>query len=239
MKKLIAAALLLISSPSWASITFDSASVQLQVTTGVPNDFDVANASGVASTPGEMPVAALSRTKSADQITVSANGLISADFASTASAGFILELLDASRVAPAGSMGGSASLLGSFFYYFTSDTPFTATYSNAASFVGTTGGLVQLTSLADSKTVFSPELMGTGAVTSAVLAPGKYGFLTRVSSVAGPTTTDTSSASGRLSFLLAPAAVPEPAAWLLMIVGFGLVGAMMRRSGRPLRGAAV
>ena len=34
---------------------------------------------------------------------------------------------------------------------------------------------------------------------------------------------------GTVSFILNAAAVPEPAAWALMIVGFGGVGAMLRR----------
>ncbi len=33
--------------------------------------------------------------------------------------------------------------------------------------------------------------------------------------------------------------VPEPATWLMMIVGFGFVGAMLRRGRRPVRGEAV
>lgn len=46
--------------------------------------------------------------------------------------------------------------------------------------------------------------------------------------VAG-TTGGTASYSGVISFNAAAAAVPEPAAWALMILGFGGTGAMLRR----------
>lgn len=41
---------------------------------------------------------------------------------------------------------------------------------------------------------------------------------------------------GTASFLVRTA-VPEPAVWVMMLAGFGLVGAALRRSGVPLRGA--
>ncbi len=42
-----------------------------------------------------------------------------------------------------------------------------------------------------------------------------------------------SSGSGSASFLTVTAAVPEPATWSLMILGFGVTGAVLRRRERP------
>ena len=55
---------------------------------------------------------------------------------------------------------------------------------------------------------------------SATLAAGTYTLYV-------PTTTNTQALSGTLS--AGAAAVPEPASWAMMMVGFGAVGSLMRR----------
>ncbi|TPE63607.1 PEP-CTERM sorting domain-containing protein [Sandaracinobacter neustonicus] len=41
---------------------------------------------------------------------------------------------------------------------------------------------------------------------------------------------------GIWNFELSSATVPEPGSWLMMIAGFGLIGTMLRRQGRPVAG---
>lgn len=53
----------------------------------------------------------------------------------------------------------------------------------------------------------------------------------------GPTDTPSGQPSGPTSPDTPVGVVPEPAAWLLATVGFGVLGAAMRRRGRRLRGA--
>ncbi len=52
-----------------------------------------------------------------------------------------------------------------------------------------------------------------------------------ISSVSGPVAQSlpASVSSGGVSPMLASGVVPEPATWAMMIAGFGLVGAMVRR----------
>ncbi|WP_414900967.1 FxDxF family PEP-CTERM protein [Sphingomonas flavalba] len=66
----------------------------------------------------------------------------------------------------------------------------------------------------------------TGSEEKWTLASANIGAGTHSIFVEGTWGTNGGSYSGTLNFL--PAAVPEPAAWALMIAGFGLVGGAMR-----------
>jgi len=141
-----------------------------------------------------------------------------------------------------------------YFYQYNLNTAFT-TQLSATLFINNngTGGASQLTSLpAGSVTVdflipftsgqaFTIEsrlgCSARGNLATAVCDAGNsayWGGIRAVTDVNGNTLNDWSVASGsgtnwQQSFIPATGAVPEPAAWAMLIAGFGLVGAVQRR----------
>ena len=84
-----------------------------------------------------------------------------------------------------------------------------------------------LTSPPGSPSVTNPDGLEFGTLTGVNLLPGTYTL-----SVSGVNAGRASSYAGTLSF----AAVPEPAAWALMILGVGMIGFAMRGQRSAARG---
>lgn len=77
------------------------------------------------------------------------------------------------------------------------------------------------------------SLMSTGALDVFTLSPTLLGIGNHTLSVTGNITAGPSASyGGTINFNVPPPAVPEPATWAMMLLGFGATGLMMRRRNR-------
>lgn len=123
---------------------------------------------------------------------------------------------------------------------FTKDVQTVGSFTDNYEFVVPTAGMVGasvVTLTFDGSLSLSSVLLNNVKLTVEKLASGQYAATTNIGGVAsisnpqklvisGNSTDNTGSYTGSVTF---KSAVPEPATWALMILGFGVVGYAMRR----------
>lgn len=108
-------------------------------------------------------------------------------------------------------------------------------------FVLPTAGSIDASLTSSNTKITFTSVTVNGVALTKNTGPNNYSLPAAISALAGlqtfhiaGSTTGKSSFSTSVSFI---SVVPEPAAWMLMVVGFGALGATMRR--RPVAGAIV
>lgn len=133
-----------------------------------------------------------------------------------------------------GVAGGSAQVN----YYFLLDQAYNFTFSNALTSTAQTDYTTFLISDLNASPMAPPAVLSSGRGArpslSGTLAAGRYTLFLAHTSLANYTSAEMTSyaatAGNRFDFALSPlSAAPEPAAWGMLIAGFGILGAAARR----------
>ena len=226
-KAAVSLAAIALVTPASAAVIFQDASITSSSTTNAKNirrNQEVRVKSDETTVPDQLVAIA---NPSSTVAGASSSGLVNgiATFSGDGSAGTFGVNYATSAATTAAN--ATASAIGSYSYLYnfvlTSAAKFTGTYS--VSNAGNTNPFASLTSIGGTNL---PTGAGSGSV---ILGAGTYAlgidsatFSSNASGVSG-----LSSLSGNDFYSFSISAVPEPAAWAMMIVGFGLVGASMRR----------
>jgi hypothetical protein len=121
-------------------------------------------------------------------------------------------------------------------YLFDVTTPGTLAFTLTSSSVTNpiTFTSFKLNDVAYSLVDFFEKSVTTTGISYSLISPFSIDAGSQKISIAGTGSNKATTLSGTVSFV---SLVPEPAAWMMMVVGFGALGAVMRR--RPVAGAIV
>lgn len=137
-----------------------------------------------------------------------------------------------------GSWWSSSTCYATGYYPATGYTPAYTDADQAVDTLGLNVGGAQQAGLTSRDTSYAGNYYGS-AVATMVLTTSQIGQLNTSGllnfTVTSATNTSFQLGNASLSLELAPPAVPEPATWAMMIAGFGVVGAAMRRQSRRKR----